>query len=662
MAENDKGFLEVAAKISGAGEQALAEAKDLDQVENADIDTEKTFASGRRSSDSAVHRAVFGRKFPLELFDVPQTAPDAELKKAMDKCVAVLKEHKNKGTLFDHEIKVSEAAEQDLAAAGYWGMLIDRKHGGQGANFQDFARFLSEVAEVDPSVAGLGSVHGCIGAVDPLTHFPPEKSEIQDKYLNALATGKRLSAFALTEPGAGSDLTAVKTTAVLDGDHYVVNGRKLFITNAKCGRTVGLVCLIDGKKEVLIVDLPDKEDETFKIHRYGIYALIRAHNIGMEFTNFRVPKENLLVVRDGEGKPDKGKGLVIAYHGLNRGRVALCANAAGTMRGLLASMIPWADFRITYKRPISGRQLVRKRMGEMASLIVACDALTDWCAAQLDMGFRGEMECIIAKRFGSEALKHSVIEYVMKTHGGRSFLKGHQFGDYIGDYLAPCIYEGEGEMLSQKFYGTLLKEQQRDYFGPIAKKVTELQGSGQMKGVFNPINPVHLWMMREPLMKYSAWVASRLVYLAGQSFKDLTGSAHGELSWMPKKLRKHAEWAALRLERSSIPVSVVAAALQGRLLEEQCYLARLSLEVQDLLTILATSIWAARRNDEAIQLAAEIACEDLKLKITGHMPGVLNVPWNLKHYGKKARLGKMIVEGKFPGLDRIETADIMQKY
>ena len=88
-----------------------------------------------------------------------------------------------------------------------------------------------------------------------------------------LASGERLSAFALTEPGAGSDLTALRTTAVLDGDDYVVNGEKLFITNAVPGRTVGLVCLIDGKPAVLIADLPDHEDEHFQIVPYGLYAL-----------------------------------------------------------------------------------------------------------------------------------------------------------------------------------------------------------------------------------------------------------------------------------------------------------------------------------------------------------------------------------------------------
>src|SRR5207245_11364162 len=116
------------------------------------------------------------------------------------------------------------------------------------------------------TAAGLAPVHRGIGAVDPvLTFGPPEQKR---RLLPRLASGERLSAFALTEPGAGSDLTALRTRAVRDGDEYVVNGEKLFITNAIPGRTIGLVCLIDAKPAVLIVDLPDHEDEHFQMVKY----------------------------------------------------------------------------------------------------------------------------------------------------------------------------------------------------------------------------------------------------------------------------------------------------------------------------------------------------------------------------------------------------------
>ena len=172
------------------------------------------------------------------------------------------------------------------------------------------------------------------------------------------ASGSRR--FALTEPGAGSDLTALKTRAERDGDDYVVNGEKLFITNAIPGRTVGLVCLIENKPAVLIADLPDHEDEHFQIVKYGLYALKHSYNNGLQFHDFRVPAANLL-------KPTQGDGLTVAYHGLNLGRVALCATAAGTMRVMLANMLPWAHFRKTYGAAIETRELVRRRIGRLAA-------------------------------------------------------------------------------------------------------------------------------------------------------------------------------------------------------------------------------------------------------------------------------------------------------
>src|SRR6185436_757802 len=257
---------------------------------------------------------------------------------------------------------------------------------------------------------------------DPVRTFG--NAEQKSRFLPRLASGRSLSAFALTAPCAGSDLTALRTRADRVGDEFVVNGEKLFITNVVPGRTLGLVCLIDRKPAVLVVDLPEAENEHFQLRKYGLYALKHTHNQGIIFRDFRVPAANLLV-------PKRGDGLTIAYHGLNLGRVALCAGAAGNMRLMMASMLPWANFRVTYGESIAKRELVRRRLGRLAGLIVACDALVAWCSTLLDQGYRGEMECVIAKIFGSEVQKEAAIELFMKTHGGRSFLHGHIFGDNV---------------------------------------------------------------------------------------------------------------------------------------------------------------------------------------------------------------------------------------
>src|SRR6202043_1417303 len=111
----------------------------------------------------------------------------------------------------------------------------------------------TRMATYDAMVAGMASIHGCIGAVDPVRSFgTPEQKQ---RFLPRLASGQTLSGFALTEPGAGSDLTALKTTAVRVGDHFEVTGQKLFITNAIPGRTIGLVIILDGKPAVLVAEL-----------------------------------------------------------------------------------------------------------------------------------------------------------------------------------------------------------------------------------------------------------------------------------------------------------------------------------------------------------------------------------------------------------------------
>jgi acyl-CoA dehydrogenase len=310
-------------------------------------------------------------------------------------------------------------------------------------------------AMIDPTVA---TSCDCIGAVDPVRSFGnPEQKQ---KYLPRLANGERLPAFALTEPGAGADLSVLKTVAEWAGEDYLVNGEKLFITNAVPGRTVGLVCLIENKPALLIADLSDHKDEHFQTVKYGLYALKQSYNNGLKFHDFRVPRKNPL-------KTTAGDGLTIAYHGLNLGRVALCENAAGTMRGMLANMLPWANFRKTYGAAIISRELVLRRVVRLANLIVGCGALVAWCSWLFDQGYRGEMECFIAKIFGSEAQKEAAIELFMKTHGGRAFLHGQLSGENVHEYLAPCIYEGEGEMLGMGFFKSLIKEHGKTFFESI---------------------------------------------------------------------------------------------------------------------------------------------------------------------------------------------------
>ncbi len=626
--EHDESFAETALKLGGKSEE---EARRTGAIDTADDQVERLFAPQYQTVQSPAHRAVWDRGVPVELFQSTPVETPSDVQRVMDDSIEVVRRHRAAGTLMDKSKKITETVMQDLAGARYWGLLVDKEYGGSAAPFASFAPFLTRMAMVDPTVAGLASVHGCIGAVDPVRTFGTK--EQKQRFLPGLADGSRLSGFALTEPCAGSDLTALRTTARLDGNHYVVNGEKLFITNVLPGRTVGLVCLIEEKPAVLIVDLPAEENGNFLIRKYGIWALKHTHNQGLIFRDLRVPAENLLT-------PTRGDGLTVAYHGLNLGRVALCAGAAGTMRLMMASMIPWARFRTTYGETIAKRELVQRRLGELAGLITAADALVAWCTGLIDRGYRGEMECVVAKIFGSEAQKHAAIELFMKTHGGRSFLHGHLLGDNVHEYLAPCIYEGEGEMLAMGFFKSLVKDHGKTYFEPVGKA---LAAAGIKKP--NPLNPAHAWALKGVVLPYLKWlVAQRLLPVA-----------KSELPTMPSALRTHAEFACDQLQRMALEVSNTMSKFQLSLADRQCRMAELSLRCQNLITILCTSLYGARQEDEIIRDSADLFCQERIRQHRGRRP-------SNRYFRQVTTLGAAIADGGFRSIAGLKPDEILMRY
>ena len=627
VGNGEASFAETALKLGGKSDE---EVRRMGAMDKADDQVETLFRQQHQTANSPIHRAVWDNAAPIDDFMTEPSPTSLQVERVMRDSLHIVEGHLFRGTLHDERRKIRDEVLGNLGDVGYWGLLVDKSCGGSETTFSQFAPFLTKMAQFDPTIAGLASVHGCIGAVDPLQSFG--NVEQKQRFLPGLASGARLSAFALTEPCAGSDLTALRTVAVKRGDTYYVTGEKLFITNVTPGRTIGLVCLIDGRPAVLIVDLPNEEGDSFRLKQYGLYALKHAHNQGIVFNNFPVPAENLL-------DPGDGDGLSIAYHGLNRGRIALCANSAGTMRLMLANMIPWGRFRKTYGQSIESRELVQRRMGHLSGLIVACDALTEWTAGLIDRGFRGEMECTVAKIFGSESQKEAAIELFMKTHGGRSFLHGHLFGDNVHEFLAPCIYEGEGEMLGMAFFKSLVKHHGRQYFEPIGMALAA-------NGIKQPnmANPSHLWALKGPLMNYGKWFVGRSLH-----------RAHYDLPDMPSRLRAHADFASHWLQRSALEISGTMRKFQLKLADRQCRMAELSGRVQLAVVILCTSLYATRHKDDVLSEAADTVCQELRRRMIGGLP-------TDRYFKQVTSLGKAIAEGHFPGLDETPQAGLMMPY
>jgi alkylation response protein AidB-like acyl-CoA dehydrogenase len=627
-AVQSKSFAEEALRLSGKTEE---EARRTGAVDKADEQVESMFAAQYQTANSPVHRAVWDRTLPLDLFTPPPLPGEAPCDSAMRQCLEIVRRRRLNNDLVDEKGKLSQSLFDELATGGYWGMLIETQYGGQGAPFARFSRFLAQVATYDPMTAGLASVHGCIGAVDPVRTFG--NTEQKNRFLPRLASGQALSGFALTEPCAGSDLTALRTTAVPAGDHFEVTGEKLFITNVIPGRMIGLVVMLEGKPAVLIAELPKTEDEHFRIVPYGLHALKNAYNNGLKFNRFQVPKANLLV-------PPLGDGLTIAYHGLNLGRVALCANAAGTMRIMLANMLPWAEFRRTYGQAINTRELVKRRIARMAALIAGSDALTAWCSWLIDQGYRGELECVVAKIFGSEALKEAAIELFMKTHGGRSFLQGHILGDNIYDFLAPCIYEGEGEMLGLAFFKTLVKQHARTFFEPIGKAL-------QRANIRNPnlLNPMHAWVLRREMAAYARWSL-------GQKFSSRNPQG---LPTLKAGFDEHVRFALKLFSGFASELSSTMSKHQLKLADRQCRMAELSQRVQDTVVLLVTALWGNQQSNQATSLAADFLCQDLERKLTGKRP-------TDSYFRSAAKLADVIISGEYEAIAGAPQAEILMKY
>ncbi len=399
---------------------------------------------------SPVYRALWeSGAAASELFQAASDPVPADVQQVMDRSREVLLAHRDHNTLRGPDGKHSEQVLRALGDAGYWGLLVDRDYGGSGCGLRHFLPFLTRMAVIDAPLAGLAAVHGCIGAVDPLQTFGT--AEQKKKYLPALASGERLSAFASTEPGAGSDLRAIQAIATRSTEGWKISGQKAFITNLTAGRTIGLLCKVEEQLAVVVTTLPDRETEQFELIPNRLHPLKHTLNSGMRLRDLPVAADSLLT-------PPPGKdGRTIVFHGLNRGRAAICALAAGHLRVILAGMIAWAKQRTAHGKKLAEMELIQARCARVAALIAGCDALAKWCGSLLDAGYRGEVECIMAKVFASEAVKRAAFDLALPTHGGRFFLQGHAAGDMAYDCLAPCIYEGENDLLLLAMFHALQK-------------------------------------------------------------------------------------------------------------------------------------------------------------------------------------------------------------
>ena len=335
-----------------------------------------------------------------------------------------------------------------MAKLGLLGIIIPREYGGAGLDTISYSIVVEEISRKCASTGVITSVH------NSLTAWPIMKYGNEDqkkKYLPILAKGEKIGAFAATEPNAGSDLGAIRTTAELKGDNYIINGDKTFITSGPEAGIIIVFAVTDkslGSKGIsaFIVESDMKGYKVGSIfEKLGINASKTSELI---FENMEVPKENLL------GK--EGEGFKIALSTLDGGRIGIASQAVGIAQAALDESIEYSKQRQQFGRPIAKFQAIQWMIADMATKIEASRYLVYNAAYKKDIGEKISKEAAMAKLFASDTAMNSVIKAV-QIHGGYGYTKEYTVERLFRDAKITEIYEGTSEVLKMIIAGSLLK-------------------------------------------------------------------------------------------------------------------------------------------------------------------------------------------------------------
>ncbi|MFY9512213.1 MAG: acyl-CoA dehydrogenase family protein [Rubrivivax sp.] len=326
---------------------------------------------------------------------------------------------------------------QGLAALGCYGVAVPAEWDGAGLDYLALALILEEVAAGDGASSTVVSVNNC-PVCSILMAFASAAQK--ERFLKPLARGELLGAFCLTEPHVGSEAGGLKTTAVRDGDSYVLNGVKQFITSGKNGDVAIVMAVTDkaaGKKGISAFVVPT-ETPGYVVARLedklGQHASDTAQ---IRFENCRVPAENLL--------GDEGQGLKIALSGLEGGRIGIASQAVGMARAAFDAALAYSKDRTSFGQPIFQHQAVQFKLAEMATQIEVARQMI-WHAASLkDAGQPCLKEAAMAKLFASE-MAEKVCSDAIQVHGGYGYVSDFPVERIYRDVRVTQIYEGTSEV------------------------------------------------------------------------------------------------------------------------------------------------------------------------------------------------------------------------
>ena len=282
------------------------------------------------------------------------------------------------------------------------------------------------------------------------TSGTPEQKE---RFLPAMAQGERRAALCITEPDAGTDVAAVKTSAVRDGDDYVLNGRKLFVTNGRYGSIYAIVCKTNPNADpphrgisILLGEKGPGLEVVRDIRKLG-YRGVETAEVALE--DYRTPATNLLGGTEGEG-------FRHVMGGLELGRINVAARAVGVARAALEAAIQYAQQRRTFGKPIAEHQAIQQKLADMATQVKAAHLLVIDAARKKDLGQRADLEAGMAKLFASETCLQVATE-AMRIHGGVGYTQDLPIERYFRDAPLMIIGEGTNEIQRQVIARNLLR-------------------------------------------------------------------------------------------------------------------------------------------------------------------------------------------------------------
>jgi alkylation response protein AidB-like acyl-CoA dehydrogenase len=337
----------------------------------------------------------------------------------------------------DKKGKIPKEIISQMAELGLMGIPISEKYGGAGMDTVAYAAAVMEIAKVDASVAITMAAHTSLGSLPIAIAGTDEQKK---KYLPRLASGEILGAFGLTEPSAGSDAGSTKTTAELDGDEYVINGGKIFITNSSIAGLLTITTNIieHGENKGIGALIVETDNPGLKIGPKEKKMGWRASDTRqLFFENMRVPKENLL------GQPTEGFKTFLKT--LTGGRISLAALSCGTAEGAYQKALQYSTERKAFGKEIHKFQAVGFKLADMATEIEAAKLLTFHAAWMKDQGRDVTKQAAMAKLFASETAMRVTTEAI-QIHGGYGYVKEYDVERFFRDAKILEIGEGTSEI------------------------------------------------------------------------------------------------------------------------------------------------------------------------------------------------------------------------